>query len=146
MNGALWYITKDGDRTLLALYERHYSCYRYRDGRKRVLFCGPGQKIVLRTNAGDAGFIWRKFRDDSGQEGINCAFFRNESRHLSSDLIRQADAIADFCWSGERHYTYVSPKDTRPKRDPGYCFIRAGWQTCGQTRGGGLLIMERGAA
>lgn len=142
MDAPLWFVSKDGDRTLLALYERHYSCYRYRDGRKRSQFVGPGETIVLRTDAGDAGFVWRKFIDDSGQQGVNCAFFRNESPHLSSDLIRQADAVADFCWSGQRHYTYVDPQKTRRKRDPGRCFIRAGWKRCGQTKSG-LLIMER---
>lgn len=30
-----WWLTKDGDRTLLALYERHYSAYQYKDGRVR---------------------------------------------------------------------------------------------------------------
>jgi len=41
-------------------------------------------------------FVWRKFEDDSGQKGINCSIFRNESDILSSDLIREADAIVDF--------------------------------------------------
>ena len=138
----LWYLTKDGDRTLLALYERHYSCYRYADGRRRKLFVGPGQKVVLRTDAGDAGFVWRVFIDDSGQEGVNCAFFRNESPHLSSELIRQADAIADRIWPDCRHYTFVNAEKTRRKRDPGRCFIRAGWRRCGLTRGG-LIVLER---
>ncbi|RJG46515.1 hypothetical protein D3Y55_21210 [Mesorhizobium sp. DCY119] len=137
----LWYLTKDGDRTCLDLYERHYSCYRYRDGRKRVLFAGPGEKIVLRTGDGDAMFVWRKFIDASGEQGINCAVFRNESPNLASDLIRQADAIADHCWPGERHYTYVNSKAVR-SRNPGFCFVAAGWRRCGLTKGG-LLIMER---
>ncbi len=136
----LWWLTKDGDRTCLKMYERHYSAYQYRDGRKRILFCGPGEKIVLRTQYADALFVWRKFIDDSGQEGVNCAVFRNESPHLSSDLIRQADDIADHCWPGERHYTYVNPKHIRPGR-PGYCFECAGWSRCGRTKGG-LLVLE----
>lgn len=141
-SGAIWFLSKDGDKTLLALYERHYSCYRYRDGRKRNQFVGPGETIVLRTDAGDAGFVWRKFIDDSGQHGVNCAFFRNESTHLSSELIRQADAVADFCWPGQRHYTYVDPQKTRRKRDPGRCFVRAGWKRFGQTKSG-LIVLER---
>lgn len=138
----LWFLTKDGDRTLLALYERHYSCYQYADGRPRFLFVGPGEKVVLRTNSGDAGFAWRKFIDDSGQQGVNCAFFRNESSHTSSELIRQADAIADRIWPSERHYTYVDPTKTRRKRDPGRCFVRAGWRRCGLTAKG-LVILEK---
>lgn len=123
----LWWLTKDGDGKCLEMYERHYSAYRYRDGRKRLLFAGPGFKIVLRTWEGDAFFVWRKFKDDSGQVGINCAAFRNESPHKSSDLIRQADAIADFCFPRER---------------PGYCFIVSGWKRCGKTKSG-KLILER---
>ena len=32
-DGPVWWLTKDGDVSCLALYERHYSCYRYADGR-----------------------------------------------------------------------------------------------------------------
>ncbi len=138
----VWWLTKDGDKSCLAMYERHYSAYRYRDGRVRKLFCGPGEKIVLRTAPGDAFFVWRKFKDDSGQTGINCAAFRNESAHKSSELIRQADAIADCIWIGERHYTYVNPKAVR-SNNPGFCFIAAGWRRCGHTKVNKLLILER---
>ena len=136
-----WWITKDGDSTLLALYERHYSAYQYADGRVRRLFAGPGEKIVLRTARGDAGFVWRNFISDSGETGINCAFFRNESKNLSSELIRQADDIADAVWSCRRHYTYVDPQKVRSK-NPGYCFAVAGWRKCGMTKSG-KLIFER---
>lgn len=137
----LWYLTKDGDRTCLDLYERHYSARRYADGRKRSQFVGPGQVIALRTGDGDALFVWRKFIDDSGQDGINCAVFRNESCHRSSTLVRQADAIADHVWPDSRHYTYVDPKAVRSS-NPGFCFMAAGWRKCGMTKGG-LIILER---
>ena len=137
----LWWLTRDGDRSCLAMYERHYSAYRYRDGRIRKLFCGPGEKVVLRTAAADAFFVWRKFIDASGQQGINCAVFRNESSHKSSELIRQADAIADCVWPNTRHCTYVRAEAVR-SRNPGFCFIMAGWRRCGNTKGG-LLIFER---
>lgn len=137
----VWELTKDGDRDCLELYQRHYSAYRYADGRERKLFVGPGEKIVLRTPDGDACFVWRRFIDDSGQRGVNCAFFRNESAHLSSELIRQADAVADCVWPGERHYTYVDSTAIR-SINPGFCFKRAGWRDCGRTKGG-LHILER---
>ena len=140
----LWWLTKDGDAACLELYERHYSCRRYADGRQRKLFAGPGEKIVLRTREGDALFIWRKFRDLRGEEGINCAIFRNESSHLSSELIRQADAIADCIWPGSRHYTYVNPKAVASK-NPGFCFIAAGWRRLKHRTKGGLVILERSA-
>lgn len=141
MTEPLWWLTKDGDLSCLKMYERHYSVYQYQDGRKRKLFVGPGQKIVLRTWNANALFVWRKFIDASGETGVNCAVFRNESSHLSSELIRQADAIADFCWPGERHYTYVNPRHLRGGR-PGYCFECAGWSRAKRRTGSGLLIFE----
>jgi len=137
----LWWLTKDGDKACLAMYERHYSAYRYQDGRKRTQFVGPGEKVVLRTEEADAVWVWRNFHDDSGQQGVNCAVFRNESGHRSSCLIRQADSIADCLWPDSRHYTYVNP-ERLASTNPGFCFLKAGWRRCGHT-GSGLLIMER---
>jgi hypothetical protein len=137
----IWWLTKDGDAACLALYERHYSAYQYQDGRVRKLFCGPGEKLLLRAWEGDAVFAWRKFIDDSGQQGINCAVFRNESKYKSSELIRQADEIADCIWPGERHYTYVNAERVR-STNPGCCFKIAGWRQCGETKGG-LIILEK---
>lgn len=138
----VWWLTKDGDKDCLDLYERHYSAYVYRDGRKRHLFVGPGEKVVLRTKEGDAVFVWRRFIDRSGECGINCAVFRNESRHLSSELIRQADRIADRIWACRRHYTYVNPRAIASK-NPGFCFIAAGWRKVTRRTKSGLLIFER---
>jgi DNA modification methylase len=102
-----WGEFKDGNRHALALYERHYSAYQYADGRERDLFMGPGEKMVLMTDALDALFGWRKFKDASGQQGVNCSVFRNEGKLQSSALIREAMAIAWQRWPGERFYTYV---------------------------------------
>ncbi len=138
----LWWITNDGDARAAELYERHYSKYHYKDGRKPKKIVGPGEYIMLRTWDGDALFVWRKFKDDSGQQGINCSIFRNESKYQSSELIRQADAIADFCWPGERHYTYVNASKIK-SINPGYCFKAAGWKQCGITKVRKLIILER---
>lgn len=117
-------------------------------GEVRKIFCGPGQKVVLRTWAGDAGWAWRKFIDDcvdqrtgEKQSGVNCAMFRNESEHKSSELIRQADRIADVLWPNCRHYTYVDPEKVS-SRNPGFCFLAAGWQRCGTTKSG-LIVLEK---
>lgn len=139
----VWWLTKDGDLDCLELYERHYSAYRYRDGRQRKLFAGPGEKMVLRTEAGDAMFVWRKFKDASGQQEINCAVFRNEGPYQSSELIRQADEIADCVWPDSRHYTYVKA-EAIASSNPGFCFIKAGWRRLPyRTKVNGLIILER---
>src|SRR5438445_4283701 len=72
-----WYECRDGDDGAREIYDRHYSRYIYADGRKPKLFVGPGEKMVLITEAGDAVWCWRKFKDASGQQGVNNAIFRN---------------------------------------------------------------------
>lgn len=142
-----WFITKDGDKTCFALYMRHYSSRKRPAGNRQRQFVGPGEHIVLRTDAGDAVFVWRNHFDKTipPQDGIECSLFRNEGPITSSELIRQADAIADFCWPGQRHYTKVSAPDIRSV-NPGACFKHAGWRLCGMTKGRGdkkLHILER---
>lgn len=138
---AVWIEVKDGDLSGRHLYHRHYSRRRYADGRGPMLFVGPGEKMVLLTADARALFVWRKFVSMDKQEGVNCAVFRNEGAVLSSDLIRAADALAWERWPGERHYTYVNPGKVR-SRNPGCCFLKAGWRKCGITKGQ-LLILER---
>ena len=142
--GIGWIEVRDGNDSVRAIFERHYSRHRYADGRRPKLFVGPGQKLVLMTACARAVFAWRKFVSDDGQSGINCAIFRNEGAGLSSDLIRQADEIADVRWPSERHYTYVD-RGSVASPNPGYCFLMAGWRRCGVTKVHKRLILERPA-
>ena len=123
------------------IFDQHYSRYHYADGRKPKHFVGPGEKLVLITPEADALFVWRKFISMDHQQGVNCAVFRNEGPRLSSELIRLAVDIAWQRWPGERLYTYVNAGRIRRKRDPGRCFLRAGWNYCGRTKSG-LHILE----
>lgn len=140
----LWWLTKDGDVNCLALYRRHYSCRNRRDRQRQIV--GPGEHIVMRTDDGDAVFVWRNYIDhtEPPQEGVECSLFRNESPHLSSKLVRQADAVADHAWPGQRHYTKVSAADVRSS-NPGFCFIAAGWRRCGMTKSGKLILERPGS-
>jgi len=52
-----FHIVKDGDSVAKELHLRHYSKYTYKDGREPRLFVGPGEKIVLLTEYGDALFV-----------------------------------------------------------------------------------------
>lgn len=137
-----WYLTKDGDEYCMDLFKKHYSFKEYKDGRKQKLFVGPGEKLVLRTWKADAMFVWRKFINDSGEKGINCAVFRNESKIKSSTLIQEADRIAFKVWSDKRHYTYVNAKKIK-STNAGYCFKKAGWRKCGMTKWNKLIILEK---
>lgn len=151
MNGILdchWLPVRDGDARAFALYKRHYTYRAYADGRRqdwsnpnRMLFVGPGEKLVLMTVGCDALFVWRKFISDDNQEGVNCAVFRNESDALSSELILEAEQHAWRRWPGARLYTYVKPSAIR-STNPGYCYLRAGWRRCGKSKRG-LIILEK---
>jgi hypothetical protein len=139
--GGVWREVKDGNDTARTIFDGHYSRIHYRDGRRPKLFVGPGEKMVLVTAEADALFIWRKFLSNNGQQGVNCAVFRNESRFLSSDLIREVSRLAWERWPGERLYTYVNPRKVKSS-NPGYCFTMAGWRRCGVTKCHKLIIME----
>lgn len=151
-----WMPISDGHGVAYAIARRHYSAKKNRHPKVRQSV-GPDGKMLLLTGNSQALFAWRKFKDDSGQQGVNCAIFRNEGssgcknsghKHCSSNLIARADEIAWQRWPGERHYTYVDSKEIASSY-PGYCFIRAGWRYVRDERGkpmktkGGLHILER---
>ena len=141
-----WMPVLDGDRRAYALFSRHYSFYPYRDGRRAARndwrFTGPcRERMVLLGSDERALFVWKVFDDASGQTGVNCSIFRNESEHRASTLIKEAVALAWQKWPGQRLYTYVNPAKL-PGTLPGFCFLAARWRHCGETAGG-LLIFER---
>jgi hypothetical protein len=143
-----WCISRDGDPYMRAVFDRHYSRRRYRDGRSPAKFVGPGEYMALISRDGDAIFVWRKFIDDAvnaetgeRQTGVNCAVFRNESSIRSSDMIREAESLALARWPGSRLYTYVNAQRIK-SANPGFCFKMAGWRRCGVTMGG-LIILEK---
>lgn len=134
---------KDGNPIGRSLYERHYSHYTYKDGRKPKLFVGPGEKLVLINPMGTVLIAFRKFISKAPfSDGVNCAIFRNESDILSSDLLLEAEQIAWRKWHRERLYTYVNPTMVK-STNPGYCFKMAGWSICGTTKIHNLIIFEK---
>lgn len=140
-----WCLTRDGDTHALDLYRRHYSCKRPGDklrGGNYARVAGPGETMVLISTDGRALFVWRReqYRRDA-QEGVNCTVFRNEGEQLSSRLIREAMELAWRRWPGERLFTFVNPRKVQ-SRNPGYCFLCAGWRRVGRTKEKRLLILE----
>ena len=78
-----------------------------------------------------------------------CSLFRNEGEHLSSRLIAWAVAHTRAHWPSAPArgiVTFAGPARTRPKRDPGRCFRRAGWQHAGFTAGGLYVLRQLPAA
>lgn len=137
-----WLPIRDGDPRGRAIYNRHYSSYKYKDRRPKR-FVGPGEHMCLMTVNCNALFVWRKFMRPSrdGQAGVCCSVFRNESTILSSTLILEAMELANQRWPGERLFTYVDPTQIR-STNPGYCFKIAGWTPCGVSKRKKLVILE----
>ena len=135
-----WIEVKDGNVTGMSIFRRHYSATNRKP--KVYQFVGPGEKMVLLTPDAKALFVWRKFISDAGENGVNCAVFRNEgsSAGQSSALILAAKTLAWLRWPGERLYTYVDAAKVRHKRDPGRCFVRAGFRHCGVSKSGKLIL------
>jgi hypothetical protein len=73
-----------------------------------------------------------------------CSAFRNESEHLSSELIREAVSATRSKWADVPALgmiTFVDASKTRKKRDPGRCYLRAGFRNVGFTKGGLVALL-----
>lgn len=74
-----------------------------------------------------------------------CTLFRNESDTLSSELIRQAVAATVAAWGPPPAIgmvTFVDETKVRRKRDPGRCFLRAGFEVVGRTKDRDLVALR----
>lgn len=72
------------------------------------------------------------------------SIFRNEGAGLSSNLIRQAVAATRTHWPETPDLgmvTFVDATKVRRKRDPGRCYLKAGFKNVGHTQGG-LVVLQ----
>ena len=79
-----------------------------------------------------------------GFKGNSCFIFRNDGGPLSSVLIREAVAITSLEWDLAPFITYVAINKVN-SRNPGYCFIMAGFKKVGvrkKTKHGPMLRLE----
>ena len=137
-----WHVVKDGDSVAKALHSRHYSKYKYKDGRDPALFIGPGEKLVLLNEDGTAVWAWRFFTDDYlKRPSLWCSIFRNESDVLSSLLILEAERVAGCRWPGKSMFTIVDPTKVR-STNPGCCYKKAGWKFYGLTKKGQHVLWK----
>ena len=126
------------------MLNRHYSAQHYKDGRRPAKSVGPGEYVLLMTVDSQAVFGWVRNTVErlDHQQGIYCPIFRNESAHLSSELILAAEEFALNRWpSVPRMFTYVDASKVQSP-NPGYCFKRAGWKVNGMS-GSGKVLLEK---
>jgi hypothetical protein len=147
-----WHVVKRCDPSARALVDGdafgllpHYS--RQTPGAPE--FMASGKTLVMLTD--DARAVWGVIESlepgNTGKLHWRVSMFRNEGAGVSSELIREATNRTFSYW--QRHYgalppvplrTEVNPRKVRPKRDPGRCFLRAGWRRVKVHRG--LVVLE----
>lgn len=134
-----WELSDRADPVAAKIADRHYN--RQKIGTPQ--FVPPGRCVVLRTPEGNALWItswpFAEYVRHAWPGAWVCSAFRNESDHLSSDLIREAVAATLSLFGSPPSLgmvTFVDAGKTRRKRDPGRCFRKAGFQHVGFTKGG----------
>lgn len=146
MAALAWARSWRADPVARAIADRHYN----RQSVGAAQFVPPGACVVLRTLAGDAFWVTSmpkaQFVKHDWPGAWMCSAFRNESPHLSSDLIREAVAIslalATVPVSPFGFVSFIDAAKTRHKRDPGRCYVRAGWTRLKQTTRAGLVVVQ----
>lgn len=142
-----WVRVKKSDKVACALADRHYS--RRKIGSPQ--FMPPGQTIVMVGFDDAAVFGWWRPHPDSGikqmngYDGWTCTIFRNESTHLSSELIVYAEAaFAEFGYDigPDGLLTYVWDSKIA-SANPGYCFKKAGWKVAGRSADNRKTLLQK---
>ncbi len=138
-----WQLSHRADPPAAALADRHYS--RQKIGSPQ--FVPPGRCLVLLTEGADALWVtswpyaeWAKHRWAGAWV---CSLFRNESSHLSSELIREAVAATRWAYPATPALgmiTFIDRAKVRRKRDWGRCYRRAGFHPVGETVGGLIAL------
>lgn len=136
----IWRISHRADPHVVPIADRHYN--RQKIGSPQ--FAPPGRCFVLRAGTiaqlaepWQGGAFWitswpfaQYVRHAWAGAWVNSAF-RNEGAGLSSDLIRQAISATRSEWPDAPSLgliTFVDHSKIKGKRDPGYCYLKAGFE------------------
>jgi hypothetical protein len=148
LEGSAWVEVNKNHRRARELADRHYS--RQTPGADG--FLPPGRTLALITPCGRAVWGVCENLDPAGVVRFRVTIFRNEGAGLSSSLIADATTRTLATWRARhggipaRLRTEVDPSRVRSKRDPGWCFLCAGWRLVGKTAGGHgrrpLVVLE----
>ena len=127
----------------MQIADRHYN--RQKIGSPQ--FVPPGRCVVLLTANADALWVtsypFAEYVKHEWARAWICSCFRNESPILSSSLIIEAVAITRAIYKTIPPLgmvTFVNPEKARKKRDFGRCYIKAGFERIGETKGGLIAL------
>jgi hypothetical protein len=145
VTGSPWRPSWRADPAARVLADRHYN----RQKHGAAQFVPPGRCLVMIT--ADTSALWvtswpyAQYVMHGWAGAWTCSLFRNEGDWLSSDLITRAVAHTRARWPAVPPLgivTFVDAGKVRPKRHPGYCFLRAGWRHAGHTAAG-LHVLQQ---
>lgn len=132
-----WSVSFRNDDAARPLADRHYNRQTIgADG-----FVPPGRCVVFKHERALWVTSWpfAEYVKHAWPGAWINSTFRNEGAGLSSDLIREAVAATMHEWPEPPALgmvTFVDASKVRHKRDPGRCYIKAGFRRVGFTKGG----------
>ncbi len=138
----MWIRATRADLECRLLADRHYN--RQKVG--AACFTPPGRVLVFKTSCARA--VWatswpfaQYVRHAWAGAWIN-SLFRNEGAGLSSELIMAAVIATAAQWDAPPlgMVTFVDASKVKQKRNPGYCYLQAGFAHVGETKGGLLAF------
>ena len=134
----IWHVVDRGEERAVRLADRHYN--RQKPGTPQ--FVPPGSCFVLLapgalwvTSWPQAEYVKHRWPG----AWVNSLFRREGGDVVASELIRQAVAATRWFYGTPPDLgmvTFVDAAKVRRKRDPGRCYIKAGFTRAGFTAGG----------
>lgn len=140
-----WHISHRCDPPAVALADRHYN--RQKPGTPN--FVPPGRCLVLKN--ADATAVWTtswpfaEYTHHAWAGAWVNSIFRKECDGIASEFIREAIAATRWFWPEVPTLgiiTFVDENKVRHKRDPGRCYLRAGFRLVGRTKVNELLAYQ----
>lgn len=136
----MWTVSHKADTVALPYANAHYN----RQTPDSPQFVPPGRSVVLLRPGALWVTSWPMYAQHAWVGAWVNTLFRRESGPLASDLIRDAVAATRSFWPPppEGIVTFVDASRVQHKRQPGRCYLKAGWRQVGETKGG-LLVFQQ---
>lgn len=138
-----WRLSWRADPVARVIADRHYN----RQSPGSTQFVPPGRCLVLLADTALWVTSWplaEYVKHRWAGAWVN-TLFRREAGPLASEMIRSAVAATRWRWPTVPPLgmvTMVNPDEVRAKRDPGYCYLQAGFTYVGRTSERGWLVFQ----
>lgn len=142
----IWNLSNRADPRARVLADRHYN--RQKIGTPQ--FVPPGRCLVLLTEQADSLWVtswpFGEYVKHRWPGAWVCSAFRREGPGLASQMILEAVSCTRWFYGDPPALgmvTFIDRSKTKPKRDPGYCYLMAGFEPDGHTEGGLVAVRLR---